>query len=257
MPIRAVLFDLGGTLVHYHDPENNDPQRPFRRVTMVGVLAVTEKLTAQGVKLPGRDVIAAMLDKHIGNEYRDALTTLRGGSLEKPVRSALTELGVSVDDAQWADLRAVLYAPMDGILSARIGCREVLKTLTDQGYKIALISNTYWSSDLHDRHIAEFQLMDFLPVRAYSCDEPYQKPHPEIFKRTLERIGIQPAESIYVGDRIDVDILGAHRAGMKGVLIQSPYLETDHTPKGEAQEMIPDATIAELPELPTVVNRFK
>lgn len=256
MSVNAVLFDLGGTLLHYHDPQSDDPQRPFRRVTMQGIMAVVRKLSDSGAILPGMDEIASMVDKHIGIEYRGARSDLRGGSIEKPVRSALAELGVAVSDAQWLALRPLLYEAINHIVSPRLGCREVLEALTRQGYKIALISNTYWASDLHDRHITQYGLIDFLPVRVYSSDEPHQKPHPAIFQGTLKKIGAAPGQSVYIGDRIDVDVAGAHRAGMKAVLIHSPYLESDNAPQGDPAEMTPDASISELPELPEVLNRL-
>jgi HAD superfamily hydrolase (TIGR01662 family) len=256
MPVNAVLFDLGGTLLHYHDPQSDDLQRPFRRVTMQGVAAVVRKLSDGGAVLPGVDEIASMVDKHIGIEYRGALSDLRGGSIEKPVRSALVELGVTVSDTEWSALRPLLYEAINHIVSPRLGCRETLETLTRQGYKIALISNTYWAGDLHDRHVAQYGLIDFLSVRVYSSDEPHQKPHPAIFQRTLEKIGATPSESVYIGDRIDVDIAGAHRAGMKAVLIHSPYIEVDNAPQGDPAEMTPDAAINELPDLPAILSQL-
>jgi putative hydrolase of the HAD superfamily len=43
------------------------------------------------------------------------------------------------------------------------------------------------------------------------------KPAPEIFLEACRRIGASPAETVYVGDRYDLDAEGARRAGLTGV----------------------------------------
>ncbi len=47
------------------------------------------------------------------------------------------------------------------------------------------------------------------------------KPHPEIYHRCLERLHCRPEEVIMVGDRIETDIHGAQRVGMRTALVLS------------------------------------
>jgi putative hydrolase of the HAD superfamily len=44
-----------------------------------------------------------------------------------------------------------------------------------------------------------------------------RKPHPAIFERALDEVGVEPNEAVFVGDRLDTDVLGASRAGMTTV----------------------------------------
>jgi putative hydrolase of the HAD superfamily len=250
MTIRAVLFDLGGTLLHYADPQHDDPQRPFRRVTMLGVRAVLDQLAAGGRPVPSFDQLALEVDRQIGQTFRSLLQVDGGGSVETSIRAALAELGVSQGDQAWAALRLAFYEPINRIVSPRLGLRETLDALRGAGMKLGLISNTFWAADLHDRHLADYGLLDYLPVRIYSSELHHSKPYPLIFATALERLGVAAAESIYVGDRPDVDVVGAQRAGLRGILIRSPY---ENTPLDGIQ---PDAIIDELPDLPAALERI-
>jgi putative hydrolase of the HAD superfamily len=140
-------------------------------------------------------------------------------------------------------LRPAFYAVIDGIVSPRAGVVGTLSTLQEAGYVLGLISNTYWAADLHDRHLAQHGLLDFFPVRVYSCEAPVVKPHPAIFLHALGAMGVRPEASAYVGDRPDVDVQGAQEAGMRGILIRSPYMA------GDLKGITPDAIVDELPDL--------
>jgi HAD superfamily hydrolase (TIGR01549 family) len=45
------------------------------------------------------------------------------------------------------------------------------------------------------------------------------KPHPDVFKNALKILALHPNEVVMVGDRIDVDLIPAKKAGMKTVWI--------------------------------------
>ncbi len=45
------------------------------------------------------------------------------------------------------------------------------------------------------------------------------KPQPDIFHQALQILGAQPEETVMLGDRLETDILGAHRAGLKTICV--------------------------------------
>ena len=45
------------------------------------------------------------------------------------------------------------------------------------------------------------------------------KPEPGIFRAILERAGVRPAEAVAIGDNPDADVVAAHRAGMRSILV--------------------------------------
>jgi FMN phosphatase YigB (HAD superfamily) len=66
-----------------------------------------------------------------------------------------------------------------------------------------------------------------------------KKPEPEFFDRTLElaarsRPGLAPGEVLYVGDRVDNDVLPAHRAGMSAALLRRGIYGYRHAAAPEA-----------------------
>jgi FMN phosphatase YigB (HAD superfamily) len=51
-----------------------------------------------------------------------------------------------------------------------------------------------------------------------ACEVGTYKPDPGIFRYALERLQVSPARSLYVGDSITHDTLGAKAAGLTTVL---------------------------------------
>jgi putative hydrolase of the HAD superfamily len=54
-----------------------------------------------------------------------------------------------------------------------------------------------------------------------------EKPDPRIFQHALDKLGIPAEGTPFVGDRYDVDVMGAQAVGMLGVL---------YDPEGDAFE---------------------
>ena len=102
--IKAVIFDLGGTLLHYNDSETDDQDRHFRRVTISGIKNVYRHLLKTTGLAPVED-FAAVIDRHVQHEMSQTRDKLLAGSIEKPIRSALSEVGAALDDEQWQALR--------------------------------------------------------------------------------------------------------------------------------------------------------
>ena len=47
-----------------------------------------------------------------------------------------------------------------------------------------------------------------------SADVGWRKPKPAIFEAAFRRLGIGPADALFVGDRADIDVVGAKAVGM-------------------------------------------
>ena len=81
-----------------------------------------------------------------------------------------------------------------------------------------------------------------------SADLGVEKPSPGFFQKVCEAAGALPAEVLYVGDRIDNDVLPAKSAGLQTALIRRGpwgYLQAEWPQAGEA-----DAVIDSLDEVP-------
>ncbi|TET21616.1 MAG: HAD family hydrolase, partial [Candidatus Stahlbacteria bacterium] len=64
-------------------------------------------------------------------------------------------------------------------------------------------------------------LSPFFDHLLYTDEIGPRKPNPAAFKILLDRLGTKPEETVHVGDRIDLDVLGARRSGIRSVLYAS------------------------------------
>lgn len=61
------------------------------------------------------------------------------------------------------------------------------------------------------------------------------KPHAPMFEAALKILGSQPQETLMIGDRLETDILGAQRVGLKTALVFSGVATQDDLITNEAQ----------------------
>jgi FMN phosphatase YigB (HAD superfamily) len=76
----------------------------------------------------------------------------------------------------------------------------------------------------------------------------WRKPAPTIFRAALQRLGLAPGETLFVGDRPDIDVAGAQGMGMPVAWINP---EREALPAGMAP---PDFEIRDLGELRGIVG---
>jgi putative hydrolase of the HAD superfamily len=93
---------------------------------------------------------------------------------------------------------------------------DVLRTLSEAGLRIGLISNTQRCLTSFQSH---FELQGIITATVSSFEHGYMKPHPSIFEAALTLAGVTSAESVMVGDSLSHDIDGARRVGMRGILV--------------------------------------
>jgi HAD superfamily hydrolase (TIGR01662 family) len=101
--------------------------------------------------------------------------------------------------------------------------RRTLSILRSEGYKLGLISNTHW------RFLPSLkkQFEEFFDVITLSYEHDHVKPHPSIFVTTLEKLKVNPNQSLHVGDDPIADVRGARDVGMKTVFVKRKEVETN------------------------------
>jgi len=67
--------------------------------------------------------------------------------------------------------------------------------------------------------LAAFAIRDRFEVVVVSADVGWRKPHPEIFRETLRRMGMGPDQAVFVGDTPDADVLGPQGVGLDTIWI--------------------------------------
>jgi HAD superfamily hydrolase (TIGR01549 family) len=130
----------------------------------------------------------------------------------------LTELGLDKPGERSRMFIETTYATTRDFMVVLKDSVDTLRQLKFSGYKIGLISNTIFPSYLHEADLESHGLLSYLDFRIYSSDYGVRKPHMDIFKAGIDRMGFSPEEIIHVGDRFRTDVLGSRKAGMEPVL---------------------------------------
>lgn len=120
-----------------------------------------------------------------------------------------------------------------------------LRTLKDEGYRVGIAAN-------QPEGIAEqLQALDLpLDVLASSATYGVAKPDPRFFRRIADDCGMPTGEIVYVGDRLDNDVLPAQAIGMHAVFIRRGPWGYAHARWPEmAQVRHRIDALAELPEV--------
>ena len=85
-------------------------------------------------------------------------------------------------------------------------------------FKIGLITNWDYSPSIY-RLLADYELEDYFEIVVISDEVGVAKPDPRIFHIALDRAGLQPKETAYVGDAPE-DVEGSLAAGLHPILIK-------------------------------------
>ncbi len=88
--------------------------------------------------------------------------------------------------------------------------RRALRDLRRRGVRVGLVTAS--TRGVVEPNLARLNLQGVFETAWYSDDVTHSKPHPEALLRALEELGVDPADTIYVGDTT-VDLEMAVRAG--------------------------------------------
>lgn len=245
--IRAVVFDLGGTLeeISFNDASWREATRGLRE--MLRSLNLDPGLELSELQ---RVVMAGMIAYRHWREQ-----TL----VELPPERVWTEYVFPDHGLPKARLAAAaedltLYFENSYMTrSLRPEVPEVLAALRQRGLRLAVISNVI--SRRQVRHnLALYGLEQYFNPIVTSAGLGIRKPHPKIFLEAARLMGLPPAACMYVGDTISRDVAGARRAGY-GLAIQIKSFLTDKSDR-ETDTEVPDAVIHDLREIiPLVTSR--
>jgi len=241
--IKAVLFDLGDTLLN------------FGKLNKAEIFAAGARLTYDYLK---------SLDQRIGGfkwycvrnlmnlrlcRWVSALKGRDFDSLEL-LKSVGTKKGINLTDPQWRHLTWLWYEPLTKIGRTEPKIKETLTALRSSGLKLGILSNTFVHGYSLEKHMDQLGILDFFDVRLYSYQFPFRKPDQRIFKIAAERIGQPPENILFVGDRIDKDIAPALKNGMHAALKQAYTSDGKKLPR----HAVKIKQIAELPDLIKKIN---
>lgn len=100
------------------------------------------------------------------------------------------------------------WKPADGIF-------DVLDLLRDRGIRACVLSNAAFSGKVLEMELRTHGMLDYFEFVLSSCDYGFRKPNPFFFNVALARLNIDPANAWMVGDKVEYDVLGARKAGIR------------------------------------------
>jgi putative hydrolase of the HAD superfamily len=189
--MQAVVFDLDGTLL--------DRRRSFEQF-----VGDQWQRFAHFLKAVERAQYVQTLIENDRDGYapREELFTSMIARFELP--SALAE--TLLNDYRAGFPSACLLFP-DAI--------QTLSLLRASGLKLGLITNG--SVRMQSAKLACLALSPMFDTILISDAEGISKPKHQIFERALERLNVDPARAVFVGDHPEVDVAGAQTAGMRAI----------------------------------------
>lgn len=119
---------------------------------------------------------------------------------------------------------------------------ETLKELKDEGYRMHVITNGFKEVQL--TKLENCFILPFFETIVSSEEIGFNKPDIRIFQHAMSYADAQPHKSVMIGDDINVDIMGAERAGMFGIHFD---------PKEKLSRKNNDFRIRDLSELPELL----
>lgn len=135
------------------------------------------------------------------------------------------------------------------LLGPRPEIESVVKRLNDQGTKLGLLTNC------DEREVREWPrspLSKFIYATSFSFSTGFVKPSIEAYSSILDKLGVVPADVVYVGDGGSDELLGARNAGFGLTVFSKQFVSTNGLRKpSEIEEFSRQAdwTITRLEEL--------
>jgi epoxide hydrolase-like predicted phosphatase len=179
MAIRAVIFDVGGVILH-----DRDYTKRIEWETRLGLA-------------PGQ------LTRLVQDSEPAAHAA--SGQVWQAVGS-----GLGLDEAQTLELQRDFWS------SEQLDMTMVrfIQSLRPR-YKIGILSNAW--SDARSFHNAKFQMNTWADVQVYSAEVKLLKPDPRIYQIVLDQLKLPAGACVFVDDRLE-NVQAAQALGMKGVL---------------------------------------
>lgn len=245
--IKAVLFDLGGTLHTNATPAGRDIWFAKRLIDRLGdygirldttpeALAALLPVNAEEYKHWSEQSLRELPSAEIWNDYflRDFSV---GRERLEPIAEELS----------------FLYDYERPLVMRRAHLKETMETLRTMGLRLGMISNII-SRSVVPHFLEEYGIAELMDCVITSAATGIRKPSPDIFRVAERQLGLTPEELCYVGDTISRDVRGTRNAGWR-LMIQIRNPSIAHRDAGlEKAGFDPDYSIDDLAQIPGIIH---
>ncbi len=206
--VRAVLFDLGNTLVSYYRAQDFTP---ILRESITGISEFLSEQTSIAVD-PDRAFRHALRLNIEDSNFRVRL-------LQDRLLEIFRDVPLTTDT--YREISRIFLSPIFRCAMLDPEALPTLAAIRQDGIRTAIVSNTPWGSpaeqwaDELDRH----GLNSAVDAVVFCVDVGWRKPAPQIFEHALSLIRVEAPEAAFVGDDPHWDISGAEQVGLRPILL--------------------------------------
>jgi putative hydrolase of the HAD superfamily len=242
--IKAVLFDLGDTILNFG---NVNTTKAF----LAGARLSHAFLKEQGQPVAWfpwyfiRNLIRLRMKYFISNLAHKDFNSF------EVLQAVGARQGVALSPTQWEEFAWLWYEPLSRCAEVEPDLKETLATLRGRGLKLGIVSNTFVNRASLEKHLHDLGLLEFFPVQLYSYEYHFRKPSAKLLQIAADKIGEVHQSIVFVGDRIDNDVLPALASGMHAVLKEAYTNAGKATPQGARKIRL----LSELPALIEQIDR--
>jgi putative hydrolase of the HAD superfamily len=194
-PLRAMFFDVGGTLI-----------RPWPSVGAIYVAVACRNglsVTPEQMETAFRESWKALKGPGLTVSRKDWWRDLVYRTLGQENEACFEELFERFARAEaWR-----VYPDVE----------ETLRDVRARGVHMGIISN--WDERLRPL-LKEIDLARWFDSITVSCDVGVEKPDAAIYQEALRTAGVSAQEAVHIGDSANEDVRGAEAVGMKAVLVK-------------------------------------
>lgn len=196
VPIRAVSFDVFGTLLNYD-------------IWRAELAYITKLVDARKLKVNPERFLRHWLERSLA--YRQegyAFRTVRE-SLVVAVDEILTRAGSLDDPKEWTERLLDFWRSRPLFADAM----PALRALAEHGIRVGFVSNC--DRDVLDAILKNTGLAALGHPSVASQDVGAYKPSPRLFTALLKKVAAGPKETLHCGDSITEDVGGAQAVGLR------------------------------------------
>jgi putative hydrolase of the HAD superfamily len=199
---KAILFDLGDTIIQYSDFNPSRGNKEVLKYCKHTNIDIENDIDSLGLELS--NYINSKREEtnleHSCQSFQRLLFSLINVEID------LTPLEMELIFNKHAFTRRI----MPGFI-------DFLDFLREKDIRIAILSNSSFSGKALEVEIKELSIPANFEFIVSTSDYCLRKPDPRIFKVCLNKLNLDKDEVWYVGNKLEYDILGANNAGMKAV----------------------------------------
>jgi len=244
MDIRALLFDVNGTLI---DIETDEGLEEIYR-------AIAHFLTYQGIALHRWEVRDLYFQIMQQQRAQRAETFAEFDVVEvwrEFLRNKASDYTRSLPSEKQEHLPLFLAELHRGIARKRLRPYPQVQETLDQlrlHYPMAVVSDAQSAYAVPE--LRAVGLLHYFNPIIVSGDYGYRKPDPRLFQKALDALQVRPEQALFFGNDLFHDIFGAQQVGMKAILVSYTQGNTS------SQTISPDYTISRFTEVSQAVNYF-